>query len=261
MNYDTIRLAQAGDVAEVTLDRADRRNALNAELVSELRHAFHVIRQDETVRTVILTGAGRAFSAGADLEYLRQVSGYSYAENLQDSRKMMELFAAIAAYPGLVIAAVNGPALAGGCGLATACDLVVAAEEAVFGYPEVRIGFVPAIVLNFLLRRVSGAAARELVLTGRAIDAARARQIGLVHEVVPGGELLPRARALAGALGAETSREAVRRTKQLLQELERMPLADGLAHAAEANADSRFTEDCQHGIRCFLEKKTPDWSA
>lgn len=260
MKYESIRVELQDGVATITLNRPEKRNALNPQLVEDLCHAFQELELAELVRAVILTGAGDAFCAGADLAHLQAISQYGRRENLRDSQALAGLFQSIHAFPRPVIAAVNGPALAGGCGLVTVCDLVVAAEEtARFGYTEVRIGFVPAIVLNFLLRRVGGVAARELVLTGRVIDAARALTLGLVNEVIARDGLLARAREIARTLAEETSGEAVATTKWLLGELDGRTLRDGLALAIEANAESRASEACQYGIRCFLNKEKPEW--
>lgn len=260
MKYETIRIELEDNVAVITLNRPSRRNALNPQLVEDLCHAFQELELAELVRAVILTGEGDAFCAGADLAHLQAISQYGRRENIRDSQAIAGLFQSVYAFPRPVIAAVNGPALAGGCGLATVCDLVLAAEEtARFGYTEVKIGFVPAIVLNFLIRRVGGVAARELVLTGQIISALRALELGLINEVVPRERLLERARELARTIAEETSGEAVAATKWLLNELDGRTLRDGLALAVDTNVESRSTAACQYGIQCFLNKEKPEW--
>jgi methylglutaconyl-CoA hydratase len=260
MKYETIRVELDDNLALITLNRPEKRNALSPLLVEDLCHAFQELELAELVRAVILTGEGDAFCAGADLAHLQAISQYGRRDNIRDSQAIAGLFQSIYAFPRPVIAAVNGPALAGGCGLATVCDLVLAAEEtARFGYTEVKIGFVPAIVLNFLLRRVGGVAARELALTGRVIDARRALELGLINEAVPRDRLLERAREIARAIAEETSGEAVAATKWLMNELDGRTLRDGLALAVDTNVESRASAACQYGIRCFLNKEKPEW--
>jgi methylglutaconyl-CoA hydratase len=260
MKYETIRVELDDNLALITLNRPEKRNALSPLLVEDLCHAFQELELAELVRAVILTGEGDAFCAGADLAHLQAISQYGRRDNIRDSQAIAGLFQSIYAFPRPVIAAVNGPALAGGCGLATVCDLVLAAEEtARFGYTVVKIGFVPAIVLNFLLRRVGGVAARELALTGRVIDARRALELGLINEAVPRDRLLERARDIARAIAEETSGEAVAATKWLMNELDGRTLRDGLALAVDTNVESRASAACQYGIRCFLNKEKPEW--
>ena len=164
-----------GNILEIILNRPDKRNALNSEFVGELRQAFGEANADDSIRVIILKGSGKAFSAGADLGYLQQLQNNTYDENLQDSSHLMELFKLMYSHKKLIIAQVEGHALAGGCGLATVCDFIYTVPEALFGYTEVKIGFIPAIVMFFLLRKIGEAKARELLLTGTLIEATRAR--------------------------------------------------------------------------------------
>ncbi|MGQ0612894.1 MAG: enoyl-CoA hydratase-related protein [Planctomycetaceae bacterium] len=251
-------LRDAGPVRWLTLNRPEKRNALGPELIEALAAALQDARE-APVRCLALTGAGRHFSAGADLAALQAMSGAGHEANLADSRRLAALFASIAEHPLPLVAVVKGAALGGGAGLVAACDFAVAAEEAELGFTEVRVGFVPAIVLNFLLRTVGGRAARDLCLTGRRVPAREALSLGLLGAVAPAGEL-PALIARLGAELAQASPEAVARTKQLFLELEARPLADGLDAAAEANAQARSTPDCKEGVAAFLQKRRPRWA-
>src|SRR5664279_3517088 len=182
-SFTTLTLAFDGPVATLTLNRPDKRNAISYELIEELHHALHQVQTSHS-HILILTGAGAAFCSGMDLDNLREITRHTEEENLADSGRMAHMFRTLYDFPKVTIAAVNGPAIAGGCGLATLCDFTVASTEAKFGYTEVRIGFVPAIVSTFLLRQLGEKRARDLLLTGRIITADEALQLGLVNEVV-----------------------------------------------------------------------------
>src|ERR1700729_1531127 len=214
MNYKTIQLAFDSGVATITLNRADKRNAISFELIDDLLRALEEVEASDAI-VLILTGAGKAFSSGMDLDNLKALIGRSPEQNLKDSEKMVQLFRSLYEFPKVTIAAVNGAAIAGGTGLALLCDFTLAVPEAKFGYTEVRIGFVPAIVSTFLLRQVGEKQARDLLLTGRLFGADEAARLGLVSEIVPRENLMPRARALAAAL-MENSPASLRATKQLL---------------------------------------------
>lgn len=242
----------------LTLNRPDKRNALSGELVVELTRRVEAESAAAAPRIIMLTGAGPAFSAGADLALLKSLATRSAEENLEDSRTLVRLFTALINHPAPVIAAVHGPALAGGCGLTTACDLVIAAPAASFGYPEVKIGFVAAIVMPLLVRGIGERRARELLLTGRTLDAAAALAIGLVHEVAPAEQLLARARALADELH-KNSPTALALTKRELREIAALDLPAALDHGAKLNAEVRATPDLREGVAAFLEKRTPEW--
>jgi methylglutaconyl-CoA hydratase len=196
MAYTTIQLAIDSGVATVTLNRPDRRNAISYELIEDLLAALGEIAKS-SAQILILTGAGKAFCSGMDLENLKALSGRSPEQSLQDSETMARLFRSLYDFPKPTIAAVNGAAIAGGCGLATLCDFTLAVPEAKFGYTEVRIGFVPAIVSTFLLRQIGEKHARDLLLTGRIIDADEAYRMGLINEVVAPEKLMSRAQQLA----------------------------------------------------------------
>jgi methylglutaconyl-CoA hydratase len=256
--YETLLLSREGSFAVLTLNRPDRRNALSPTLMAELLDALGRLEAEPAIRTVIITGAGTAFCAGMDLETLRQIATHTLEENLEDSRRMATLFRRLYTFPKPLIAAVNGPAIAGGCGLATLCDFTLAVPEARFGYTEVRIGFVPALVSVFLRRMVGEKHARELLLSARLLDAEEAFRLGLVTEVVPTEALLARARELAAMLAAN-SPTSLLRTKTLLNDCTLPELDRELALAIEANAAIRLTENFREGLAAFLEKRTPRW--
>jgi methylglutaconyl-CoA hydratase len=258
MNYKTIQIAYDGGVATITLNRPDKRNAISFELIDDLLRALDEVAKSDAI-VVILTGAGRAFSSGMDLENLKALVGRTAEENLQDSQTMVQMFRSLYEFPLVTIAAVNGPAIAGGTGLALLCDFTLAVPEAKFGYTEVRIGFVPAIVSTFLLRQVGEKHARDLLLTGRIIGAEEAMRMGLVNEIVAPDQLLARARELAGTL-MENSPGSLRATKELLSDHARNDLDTQIDAAVRENAAVRLSADFREGISSFLEKRKPVWS-
>jgi methylglutaconyl-CoA hydratase len=258
MAYTAIQLAIDSSVATVTLNRPDKRNAISYELIEDLLAALGEIARSST-QILILTGAGKAFCSGMDLENLKTLTGRSPEQSLKDSETMARLFRSLYDFPKPTIAAVNGAAIAGGCGLATLCDFTLAVPEAKFGYTEVRIGFVPAIVSTFLLRQIGEKHARDLLLTGRIIDAAEAHRMGLINEVVAPEKLMPRARELAAQL-MENSPASLAATKRLLSEHARQELDKQIQAAICENAGIRSTHDFREGISSFLEKRKPQWS-
>jgi methylglutaconyl-CoA hydratase len=258
MEYKTLQLAQAEGIATITLNRPDKRNAISFELIEELLRALDEVAKSDAI-VMILTGAGKAFSSGMDLENLQSLIGRSPEQNLKDSGEMVRLFRRLYEFPKVTIAAVNGAAIAGGTGLALLCDFTLAVPEAKFGYTEVRIGFVPAIVSTFLLRQVGEKQARDLLLTGRILGAEEAARMGLVNEIVSPDKLLPRARELA-ALLMENSPASLRATKQLLTDHARGELDAQIEAAVRENAAIRTTADFREGMSSFLEKRKPVWS-
>jgi len=243
-----------GVVARITLNRAEKRNALNEALISELKVSLRAANEDDSLRAAIITGAGPDFCAGADLSSLQQIATASIEENVKDARSLMELFALIRQVRIPVIAAVRGRALAGGCGLASACDLVLAASSARFGYPEVKIGFVPAMVMAILRRNISEKRAFELLTRGAEISADEARQLGLVNQVFQDDEFDTEVAAYVSVF-EKVSRSAVTLTKALLYQTEGMAFSDALQTGADVNVIARMTDDCQQGIAKFLRKQ------
>jgi methylglutaconyl-CoA hydratase len=241
----------------VTLNRPDKRNAISYELIDELLRVLAEVNQSDA-SILILTGAGKAFCSGMDLDNLRAITSRSEQENLADSQAMAKMFRTLYEFPKVTIAAVNGPAIAGGCGLATLCDFTLASTEAKFGYTEVRIGFIPAIVSAFLVRQVGEKQARDLLLTGRIIGAEEAYRLGLATEMVPPEQLLQRARVLAADL-LQNSPASLLATKRLLSNYSVAPLNDQLASAVQENARIRTTDDFREGVNSFLEKRKPNW--
>ena len=258
MGYTTIQLAYDAGVATITLNRPEKRNAISFELIDDLVRALGEVAKSDAI-VLILTGAGKAFCSGLDLDNLKALLGRTPAQNLQDSQTMVRLFRSLYEFPKVTIAAVNGAAIAGGTGLALLCDFTLAVPEAKFGYTEVRIGFVPAIVSTFLLRQVGEKQARDLLLTGRIFEAEEAARMGLVSEIVPAEDLLKRARQLASLL-MENSPASLRATKQLLTAHAQAELDAQIDAAVRENAAIRTTADFREGISSFLEKRKPVWS-
>jgi methylglutaconyl-CoA hydratase len=258
MGYTTIQFAQDAGVATITLNRPDKRNAISFELIDDLLRAFDEVAKSDAI-ILILTGAGKAFCSGMDLENLKALTGRTPEQNLQDSETMVRLFRALYEFPKVTIAAVNGAAVAGGTGLALLCDFTLAVPEAKFGYTEVRIGFVPAIVSTFLLRQVGEKEARDLLLTGRLFGADEAMRLGLINEIVPAENLMTRAHELASLL-MQNSPTSLRATKQLLTDHSRAELDVQIQAALRENAAIRSTADFREGVSSFLEKRKPVWS-
>ena len=245
--------------AVIVLNQPDKRNALSPQLVKGLREAFHNYGTDTDVRVIILRAEGDVFCAGADLGYLRELQQYGYAENLDDSGALRDLYHQIYTCPKPVIAQVQGHAIAGGCGLTTVCDFVFAVPEAKFGYTEVRIGFIPAIVMSFLVRRIGEGHARKLLLSGELISTQKAYEMGLVTEVVDRDKLQHVVNDFAEKLIRNNSGEAMAVTKRMLAEIQSMTLMDALSHGVEMNAKARATADCRRGIDAFLKKEKLEW--
>lgn len=246
-------------IAYITLNRPEKRNALSYELVAELKEAFQKAEDDTEVKVVVLKAEGKAFCAGADLGYLQSLQTNTYEENLADSRHLKELFEKIYYLPKVVIAQVQGHALAGGCGLATVCDLVYSVPEAKFGYTEVKIGFIPAIVKVFLLRKIGESKAKQLLLTGDLISAEEAKDMGMVNYVVAHEELSSQVNQMAEKLCLQNSAQSMGTTKLMIARVQEMPVNEALEYAAEMNAKGRATDDCKKGIAAFLNKEDLTW--
>jgi len=255
-NHDTIKVevAEATGVATISLNRPQVRNALSAALVDGLADAVAWADADERVRAILLRGEGKDFCAGADLAALSDMMEASVEEQLEDADALGDLFLIIRRVELPVVAAVHGHALAGGCGLATACDIVLAADDARLGYPEVRIGFLPAMVMTMLRRAVGEKRAFDLVATGRIIDANTAEAYGLVHHVFPASEFEARSQEFAEALAAR-SPSALALSKRLLYQTERHSFEAAIRAGAEINVLARMTEDYREGVREFLESR------
>jgi methylglutaconyl-CoA hydratase len=255
--YSTLLLDLTGHIATITLNRPEKRNAISTVMIAELQTALDEIEKSH-VRVAILTGAGKAFCSGMDLETLAAMAQQSPSENQEDSRRMAKLFRRIWSFPRPLIAAVNGPALAGGCGIATLCDFTLAVPEAKFGYTEVKIGFLPAIVSVFLMRQIGEKRARDLLLTGRIIEAAEAKEMGLINEIVPAEKLLPRSNELAEVL-ISSSPASLSRAKRLMTSAAAATVDADLERAVLENARIRCTPDFKEGLASFLEKRKPVW--
>ncbi len=246
-------------VGYITLNRPEKRNALNYDFVSELKEHFSMAERDDDVKVIILEAEGKVFCSGADLSYIKQLQSNTFEENLKDSHHLMELFQQIYSHPKVIIAKINGHALAGGAGLASLCDFSFAVPEAKFGYTEVKIGFVPAIVKVFLLRKIGEARARELLLTGDLISAEKAHWYGLINWVVEAKIMDEKVDEFAKKLVTQNSGQSMAVIKNMIAEVQSKPLEDALQYAAEMNAKARENEDCKRGIRAFLDKKEITW--
>ena len=247
----------ANGVRTLTLNRPEKRNALSPDLIEELIASLHDAAECNC-GVLILTGAGPAFCAGLDLDHLATISAKTPEENRRDSENVALVLRALYDFPTPGIAAVNGPAIAGGMGLATIPDFTLSVPEAKFGYTEVRIGFVPAIVAPFLLRQIGEKRTRDLLLTGRLMKAQEALEMGLVTQIVSADQLMPIARALAQSL-LQNSPEAMQSVKRLLARHAGRRLDEELADAIEANAAQRSTADFKEGVEAFLRKRRPNW--
>ena len=243
----------------ITLNRPEKRNALSFEMVTELKAAFERADGDEQVKVIVLKANGESFCAGADLAYLQQLQRNSFEENLADSTHLKELFLSIYTSTKVVIAQVEGHAIAGGCGLATVCDFVFSVPEAKFGYTEVKIGFVPAIVMVFLLRKVGEQVGKEMLLTGDLYAAEIAREKGLINFVSDTKQIASDVLKFAEKMISGNSYNSMKVTKQMIADVPAMKLEEALDFAAHKNAKVRASEDCQKGIAAFLGKEKIMW--
>jgi methylglutaconyl-CoA hydratase len=242
-----------GPVARITLNRPEKRNALNAAVIAGVKEKLREASQDERVRVVVITGAGKDFCSGADLSALQKIAGATVAENTEDARSLLDLFLLIRQIPVPVVAAVRGRALAGGAGLATACDVVLATTSARFGYPEVKIGFVPAMVMAILRRNVSEKRAFELITRGAEISAEQAKSYGLVNQVFADESFDGEVASYVGEF-EKLSRSAISLTKTLLYQIDGLSFPAALETGADVNVIARLTTDCQERIAKFLTK-------
>src|SRR3989442_10782404 len=255
--YTTIRIDTDGTLAVITLNRPEKRNAISPTMIAEILATLKDV-ESGSEPVAIITGAGKAFCAGLDLDALKSLATQSSEQNLADARRTAGFFRQLWSFPKPLIAAVNGAALAGGCGIATLCDFTLAAPEAKFGYTEVKIGFLPAIVSVFLSRQIGEKRTRDLLLTGRILEPAEAKEIGLINEIVPAEKLMERAKELADILIA-ASPGSVTRAKRLLTSAAAAGVDADLEHAILENARIRCSPDFKEGLASFLEKRKPVW--
>jgi methylglutaconyl-CoA hydratase len=251
---------RAGSVEHVTLDRPEVRNALNDQVIAELAEWAARAAKDGSIRAAVLQGAGQTFSAGADVTWMARTIAYSEAENLRDATALSAMFQAFDTLPFPLLGRIHGAALGGGAGLAAVCDIVVADEEAVFGFTEVKLGIVPAAISPFVLAKIGRSAARELFLTGARFSAVRAKEIGLIHAVVPFDELDAAVNRYLGEILA-AGPEAVATAKVLVREIWGRPIAEAGPITARAIAARRVSAEGQEGLRAFLEKRKPSFKA
>jgi len=252
-------LVERGPVTTVTLDRPDVRNAFNEGMIEELTAFAASVPADGSIRAVVLRGAGPVFSAGADVQWMSRMLGFSREENLADARQAASMFLALDRLPVPLIGRIHGAALGGGSGLAAICDVVVAADDALFGFTEVVLGILPAMISPYVVRKIGLSAARELCLSGTRFSAARAKDIGLVHTVVPAGDL-DRAVADHLALLRKGAPSAIAATKRLLTDVYGRRPADMLSLTVDQIATQRVSPEGQEGLRAFLEKRPAAWT-
>jgi methylglutaconyl-CoA hydratase len=246
-------------VAVITLNRPEKRNALNVELINELSDSLTKAELDRNIKAIILKANGNTFCSGADLDQLKAMQNNSYEENLQDSTRLAVLFKKIHTLKKIVIAQVEGFALAGGCGLATVCDFTFCTPDSKFGYTEARIGFVPAIVMVFLIRKIGEKKAGQLLLGADIISASDALQLGLINFVVDNNEIEGAVLDFAQKLISQNSNQAMATTKAMIAEVQSKSLDDALDYAAKQNATARSTDDCKRGVAAFLNKEKLGW--
>ncbi len=254
VNYQT-----ENRVGFITLNRPDKRNALNYEVVQQLKNAFFTAENDDACKVIVLGAVGEVFCAGADLQYMQTLSQNTFEENLQDSTHLMELLQQIYTLRKVVIGKIHGHAIAGGCGLAAICDISFTVPTAKFGYTEVKIGFVPAIVSVFLVRKIGEACTKRLLLTGDLFKAQEAQDLGLVNFLVEPDVLDKAVEDFAQKLCNENSAQSMELTKEMLYRIQEMPLQASLNYAAEMNAQARNSPDCQRGLSAFLNKEKLSW--
>ena len=259
MSYQFLSIERRGPVERVTLNRPDVRNAFNEHVIADLTAWAAQAHDDDTLRVVVFAGAGKVFSAGADASWMAKMAGYSHDDNVRDARAAAEMFLAINTVPAIVIGRIHGAALGGGAGLAAVCDIVVAEDEAIFGFTETKLGILPAMISPYVLQKIGASAARDLFLTGRRFDAKKAKDIGLVHDVVASADLDAAVdRFVTEALSASPT--AIARAKGLIQNvLGKLP-ADVVGITADAIATQRVSREGQEGLKAFLEKRTPSWT-
>jgi methylglutaconyl-CoA hydratase len=258
MGFDCISVRREGAVEHVVLNRPAVRNAFNEHAIRELTWWADSAAKDRKLRAAVLSGAGPVFCAGADVTWMARMIGFTQQENIEDAAEMGRMFLALDRLPVPLIGRVHGAALGGGAGLCAVCDIVVAADDAVFGFTEVKLGIIPAVISPFVLAKIGRSAARELFVTGARFPAARAREIALVHAVVPPTQLDEKVSAYLGEL-LTSAPEAIGAVKMLIPEVARRGPGEATALTSEAIARRRVSAEGQEGLRAFLEKRTPAW--
>lgn len=259
MSYQFIQTRREGPVVYLTLNRPDVRNAFNEQVIRELTHWAEAVAEDDDVRVVVLAGAGRMFCAGADMTWMAKMGSSTHEENVQDASVMAHMYSALDRLPVPLVGRVHGAALGGGAGLVAVCDIVVADAQAVFGFTEVKVGVVPAVISPYVVTKIGPSAARELFLTGMRFDAPRAREIGLVHAVVPDGQLDARVAAYVGEL-LTAAPEAIAIAKELLRKVWGRPAHDTIGMTADTIAARRVSSEGQEGLKAFLAKRKASWN-
>lgn len=257
--FQTVEFARDGPVGRIWLARPDVRNAFNAVMIGELRQALRALAGDAAVRVIVLSGKGTAFCAGADLAWMREAVRFSHEQNLQESLDLAECLYDVYSVPKPTIARVNGPAIGGGTGFVSACDIAVASTDARFGLSEVKIGVAPAAISPYVVRRIGESGARRYFLTGERFDARRALEIGLVNIAVEPGGLDRKIDELVSSL-LSSGPEALAKTKELLTRVPGMSFAEAKLFTAEMIAGLRVSAEAQEGMAAFLEKRRPKWS-
>lgn len=260
MNGPAVRVARDGPVATVALARSESRNALDEAMIAGLADAFTALSADPAVRVVTLRGDGTAFCAGANLAWMARVAGYGHAENVADVRTLERMFAAIDRCPKVTIARVQGPAMGGGAGLVAVCDLAVAAQDAFFAFPEVRLGLIPAVIAPYVVRKIGVGAARRHFVTGTPFTALEAHRIGLIDRTVTEEAMLDQTVAMYSEWALAAGPEAVAAVKELLRGIDGRTPEEAAATTVEALARLRQSAEGQEGVRAFLEKRKPDWA-
>jgi len=259
LEYERIELERDGVVARVWLNRPEVRNALDGGTVAELRSLLFELGSDDTVRVIVLGGRGKAFCAGADLNWMKAMAAFTRDDNLREAQSLADLFFTLYDSPKPVVARVHGAALGGGSGLVAACDIAVAADDTVFGFTEVRLGLIPSVISPYVFPRIGESAARELFLTGERIDARVAREIGLVRAAVPAAELDAAVEERVARL-LEAGPRAISEVKELIEEIAFRRVEDVQRYTVERIAELRASPEGQEGMRAFLEKRKPEWS-
>ena len=257
--FNTIKIIEENNIAILTLNRPNKRNSLNREMVKEIKGALSTLKGNDNISALVITGEGKAFCAGADLSYLQTLLEATYEENLKDSLELKDMYYNLYTFPKPTVAMVNGPAVAGGCGLVNVCDFVFSVDNAKFGYPEVKIGFLASIVSIFLAQSIGERNAKKLLLTGDLISAEQALDIGLVDQIVSEKDLKSFCVNYLNKL-RDNSSQSIDNTKKLFYDIIFDDLNNKLLKACEFNAHSRNTNDFKEGISSFLEKRKPNWT-